>query len=388
MRSATVVRSVFAALAGLLILAFAQFAAVAADPPGTLPTRGWIGHQKWDFQVEVFPKTRPGEGPRPAGAAAKPSPFRMVVLVSGTQRFADSLCWQVDFIAPQGAPRGIAGSFSILVGKRVGWPVKVIGAPPSAPSPFQTFQDASMLTAAPDGFPAELFPLKPFEGAATTSPASLHITRRTEGDRLVVEAEVRSGGQSDLLVRQRWVEGEPWWREYERYVRGEKDLQATRVPPAEVKNAEPPAAAPPAEPDWLAMLRDDPHLQAPITLDLRNQPLQVLLDRLSDGTSLPIDLSPELGAQRPLLGGLSGRAPAWQVMRQAALQNVVAGRWEKTDQGYRLYGERPVSVAPSHELPKGGCNWWLIIPNLVLMAALCVWALVYKLRHREEAPKA
>ena len=188
-----------------------------------------------------------------------------------------------------------------------------------------------MLTAAPAGFPAELYPLNPLDSGSVASGQTLRIRRQVDGDQLIVEAEVKSGPEVALLIRERWVEGEPWWREYERYVHGEKDLEAKHL----MSPAAEPVASSPHDPPWLAMLRNDPRLQVPITLDSTDHSLQSLCNLLSQTASLRIDVSPELAAAKPLFGSMSIRnAPVWQVMQQGALHNIVAGRLGKN--GYWL----------------------------------------------------
>jgi hypothetical protein len=123
-------------------------------------------------------------------------------------------------------------------------------------------------------------------------------------------------------------------------------------------------------------LRQDPRLQMRLSIEESDPELPDLLARLQSVTGLTIALGPSLAEHRPLLGSLQlPKVHAWLVMELLAEAQVEGGRWEKTDNGYRLVGK---SLVPSAAL---GPNRWRIGGVLALSVALLFGLLVF-LRYR------
>ena len=150
---------------------------------------------------------------------------------------------------------------------------------------------------------------------------TLTLHRQTDGPTLTVEATYQPAGGEPIMVRQKWVQGEDWRRDYERYRGGRRELHAwlevrAGVNPAHDKDTPP---RPPTEPDDIAALRQDPRLQMPLTFDLQQPRLSDLTRRIQNATGVPLTLQDGLDRDTPNSAArVSARFPAWLVMRQTA----------------------------------------------------------------------
>ncbi|HEY7425599.1 MAG TPA: hypothetical protein VH682_15310, partial [Gemmataceae bacterium] len=196
------------------------------------------------------------------------------------------------------------------------------------------------------GFPLELFPLDPIRLRGGQPHADLTITRQMFGDRTILEATIRTDTRPEVRIRQTWAAGEKWWREYERSINGRKDLHARRFLPASSPRGR--SGLSPPQDKQTELLSRDPRLQTLLTLNMKGQSLQALLDHLFQQTGVHLEMAANLASEDPLFGGLSMRGtPVWRVMQQLAIQNVIEGHWEKTEAGYRLLGAARNPAPPS-----------------------------------------
>lgn len=310
----------------------------------------------------------------------KSARFQMEVIVTGTDRVGASQCWLVLFRPRKGAPFSMGQPYIVFVDQETGWPRKLARANEDAiPEAVivQRFAHVTTVTGAPHGFPLEIMPL--FESRdikVEGYPVSLSLRKRDEGKQTIFEARVTFEGKEELLIRQRWTEGQPWWDEYERYVNGRKDLFARRtgfVPhketPPKPKKVEAPSALG-EQPNDPFHLRRDPRLQKKVRLVGGNLSIGDILRAVEAATGVSFEVDSGLAGHAPDLGSVQMRdAPAYTVLEMVAQRQLENGRWAKSEKGYRLTGN---SLVPT---PAGDSAWlivWWVLAGVVVLATLYV----------------
>jgi hypothetical protein len=317
-------------------------AAAAGPAPGAGPWTSWKAGDSWEVAVERYPS---------AGVAdAAPARYALHVTVAGTGRVGAADCWLVTF---QPLPSGYRAAgkhpYTVYLDREAGWVRRVTwGADKDVvPAPIvETLGDGTVLTAAPDGVPLELFPHAPRKLSPRGSLTSLTLLASPEGRATAVESALGVRGKEEIVVRQRWVAGGKWWQDYERIVRGRKDLHA-RLAKALPPTGEAVAAA---RADGGSPLRKDPRLQAPVTLEAEHPTLEEVLERLRAATGLSFAVDESLARHAPAFGSVQlRRARAWAVMELVAATDLQGGEWRPEEGGYRLVAraslrEREVST--------------------------------------------
>jgi hypothetical protein len=366
---------------------------VAADRP---PPASWAAGTVWRLTVE---RHIPGEQSEPA--------YTLRAVVAGKEQAGGRDCWKISFIPDKDAP--FRHRVHALVDPTLGWVVGLArsDSPKKAPAPVTAATvvglatvpphpcmaaapiyyrppaarpaavagavvragDAHVLAATIEGFPLELFPLANGRGGGKFDA---RFRRAEKGDEITAELEVTEGGRPVYSVRQTWVKGELWWREYERHVNGRKELTAR------LANAPGPEAA-----GGKFSLRADPRLRRVLHRLPATPSLPDLLARLRQATGLRFDVSEELSGHTPDLGYLqpSDRGYyCWQVMEIIQASQLEGGRWEKLEQGYRLSGRsvaaaaaRPGTAAEDATVPPGSTS--VLVWTGVGLAALLLFVL-------------
>ncbi len=326
------VSSSLAAFSSLLLLQ----GAAGWDSGAPSPSAGWKPGNMWTLAVESYP--RDGVKPDKAAGGAAPVPhYTLHALVTGAHKVGGADCWRVCFVPDKDVPPRLAERWYVSVDRATGWPrnyrkgkgkdllsIDFAATPPEGPRFF---------TNAPAGIPIEVFPLVnngPTGGAEPRE--ALTVRRAVDGKDITLEATLEVAGVEEVRVRQHWVEGEKWWRRYERYVKGSKVLSArlTGVPAAaEGKTAK-------GDPYYL---RRDPKLQVRVDVRGLNPAVPALLDHLHARTGLTLALHPDLEGHRPQLGSVQlAGARAFTVMEMLAEQQMEGGHWDKVADGYQLVG--------------------------------------------------
>ena len=302
-----------------------------------LPPSLWKIGDGWPLMVERFPP------PAADGKGHDPGPTRypIHVIVAGLNEQQFPPKWDVQFLLKGQAPAGVEGPYQMMVRQADG-AVNRIGREGAATNDaVREVGEVRVVTAPPAGFPVEMFfePLDYEQDEFKNAQGTLTLHRQTDGPTLTVEATYQPAGGEPIMVRQKWVQGEKWWRDYERYRGGRRELHAWLEAPAGVNPAHdkdtPPR--PPTEPDDIAALRQDPRLQMPLTFDLQQPRLSDLTRRIQNATGVPLTLQDGLDRDTPKLGGQSFRGvPAWLVMRQTAPLVAPDAHWEKEHDGYQF----------------------------------------------------
>jgi hypothetical protein len=404
-------KSIFWAVASLCCLGFIT----TTSAQSVSPSATWKPADYWFLDVEVFP---------PPGAAVPPlRKYQINVLISGKHQSGGGTIWNVGFLPGKPVPTNLGDNYTVMVSQEKGWPVKVyhvlrlkrvpepalvvsaigcrlsaigmpleglglVGASPGLKMGFvmpteqrqwlEHFGEATFLTAAPAGCPLEMFPLVSGQWSGA-SGQELTLTKKKDGEFTIIEAVVKSPrSRVGLVIRQKWVEGEKWWREYERYVDGEKDLVASReIPPP------PPPGQITVAPEKIGTRDDplylhrDPKLLATIEVEAKGAKLAELVERMSKATGLKIVLDSSLADHKPDLGYIQPTPKGWSaraimsIIQTIQLEN---GFWEKTASGYRLTGKSLVPPSPVAAEPAGNSlGIWLAGAGIVLSAGTAAW---------------
>ncbi|HYT87364.1 MAG TPA: hypothetical protein VEL76_01465 [Gemmataceae bacterium] len=337
------------ALAVLLLLCPELLGQTAAPPPYS---RGWEKGDRWKVEVEVF--ARPAFGGKPASPPVKgkrPEPKHRFILsfhIQGVEEFLGKPAWRVELIPSAGAPPELSGAWALLIWRDEGWPCRLTRGDEILGTLFRFVGQTPVLTGAPTGLPIELFPLA--DKQELKSPdSSVSVTARRRGlDPVEVqEGFVLQGQQFEVAVKSVGYKGEKWWREYERHYKGTLDLRAKLLPEsvAAIKSRPPEKTIQaPRRPDDL---RTDPRLQVKLSGNFKKPtvPAVLALVQNASGVSLSCDMGDD--AEKPAFMSLSlNKSPAWVVMERLAKSEIVAGRWEPTETGYRLV--RTVGPPPTN----------------------------------------
>lgn len=245
--------------------------------------------------------------------------------------------------------------------------------------PLNLFGTFSFPTFAPQIFPLELFySIRPGFLKSTGTLYTLEIKHRIIENTLIAQAIVRQGRSPYLSVKQTWVKGELFWRKYERYYMGHKDLVArvislsSLLPRTERSHFNIPILPPERSPlprvsDSSMNLRSDLRLRVTLRGSLKNPTVPDIIKRLQDATDVPLTIDDSISGSRPAYAAVGWQnIPAWSIMLDLAAAPAVAGRWEKTENGYRLVSAiQPVSDPTSAST----MFWWLraAFPVLLLL---------------------
>jgi hypothetical protein len=93
-------------------------------------------------------------------------------------------------------------------------------------------------------------------------------------------------------------------------------------------------------------LQDDPRLQVPLKVNLKQPSVRDCLRVLNEATQLEFTASRAIEEQGGTLGSLSFfNTPAWRVMELVAEEMTVEGRWEPSENGYHLLGRPKLQPA-------------------------------------------
>jgi hypothetical protein len=390
-RTASLARLAFLFL-GLLAQQVLLSGAGAAPPaPPALEFPKWKSGDAWNLAVVLFPRDL-GKDQDPVSDPSLRIGFSMQVRIEGQEKVGPVACWKVVFTPGTDAPARFRNQRCfVLVDPATGWPRKVVHEKGGAATDIalRDFGAAVLPAVAPEGFPIEVFPF--FEKRLLQSTglplASLILHKEKKADDLLLEARVEERNEEDLFVRQKWRSGATWWGEYERRVRGRKDLYAkVGADPGQlttpIVDRGPPTPAltdPLPEPKGL---RGDPRLRVRVTVEGTNPRLADVLARLQEATGLKMTLEEALARHDPAFGQVALRdAPAWSVMMMVAHAQLSDGRWEATEEGYRLRGQ-----SLSQKPPEGGTPLWRrpeAITGITVAAAVLVLVLVLRRRGRK-----
>jgi len=178
----------------------------------------WKVADLWDLRVE----------------RADNSSYILHAIIGGVESFDGRPCWKLDFVPGNGIPPYLKNSrHRVVVDQKTGWPLRALRVSDKLTVALEKSGTASFVTAAPEGFPVEVFNV-PDPGEKDNSQR-ITVRKQQLGSHFLLEMTVMNNGIEELAVRQVWVPGEKWWREYERYVRGRKDLAAKLLNPPKVQ---------------------------------------------------------------------------------------------------------------------------------------------------------
>ncbi len=333
----------------------------------------------------VAPAQSPAVAPRPVDLW-KPSPSENWLLrvesASGLSYFVSVLpftlepfhgapCFQLWFSFDAKAPEHIRQRRRILVDLKTGQTVRAYTWPDKKEIKVEADGPITFITGAPEGVPLELFaslevsegvsplfrevPLKKGTDPGDRGPEApgssrrMQIRREEQAPFVVMEMILTDKGVEELKVRQKWLPGEKWWREYERYVKGKKDLTAKLMNPPPTKEElaqreKSQAAFLKAKENWERFLKFHPlaadeKLRNRLSVVEERPPVQDLLQRLRKVTGIKLELADNLANHEPDLGSLQlPNMGAYCFMEIIAKMDMENGRWEKIDGGYRLEG--------------------------------------------------
>jgi hypothetical protein len=348
------------------------------DSGNLVPSKIWKAADAWKIAVQIFSRED-----------ARTGSFNLHVGIVGVEEVDSASCWKVFFIPERQKPDGVGNSYCVMVEKETGWPRKVIRVRDPSSAAIEKFKEGAWVSGAPQGFPLEIFPLiGPNELKSRDHHSILTLDKKVEGSQITLEAKFKSGN-GEAVVRQKWVEGEKWWRHYERYVNGRKDLEAHRedVPAnttiAANKNdkSQPTvgkaAGTSHSEPDpWY--LRRDPKLQVKLPMEVTRPSVQELLERIERATNLKLTLAKNLEKHQPDFGEFQMRlAYAFNVMEIMEKKDLTDGHWVKTTDGYRLEGKSNIVVEEGATVSPA---IWFARGAVVIVVASC--AFFYLRRNR------
>ncbi len=321
---------------------------------------------------------KPGDGweltlVEPA-ADGNPRSYPVRVAVTAVQRLRDHDCWRVEMIPPADLGIGVR----VLVDPDTGlvpalfprdkFIEKKVATPAGLP-----------LANAPPSWPIEVLPFfKPGVFRSTDSAWRLSVTADRAPEATVWQAQLFQGDREVLLVRQKWRDGEKWWDEYERYAEGQLRLSGRRAARTVTPYPYP--------------LRLDSRLAARVPLRNSTPEVKDLLHALSQATGLTVTLDPALESHNADYGVLqSGKQGlrAWQVMELMEREQLLDGRWAKTETGYTLSGRstahgkspRVVHLGQAN-VPEGTATRYVLIGAVVMAPLVAVCALIYVARRR------
>jgi hypothetical protein len=319
-----------AALLTALLPAFVGLGQGAPLPQGPVfDFPKWKTGDSWDLGVVLYPRNLPPGKDAEFDAHLRVG-YRMQVRIEGQEKVPGADCWKIAFLPGADAPARIREQRCVvLVDTGTGWPRQIRHGKEGAlkTETSRAFGYAPFSTSALEGFPVEIFPF--FENRMQESfvfpGGSLFMQKEQKGENTVLKANYIQGGQFDLVIQQKWAPGTKWWTDYDRRVKGKRDLYAkvgadpvqltTPVPYRDPK-VPPPPAPPPSDPN---PLRNDIRLRVPLTVEGNNPKLADILRQLEKATGLRMMVAEALAGHDPAFGYVALRdTPAWSVMMMLA----------------------------------------------------------------------
>lgn len=317
-------------------------------PPDTNPL-GWKVGDGWHLRVKARDTT--------AERA-----FDVHAVVTAAEVVGSATCWRMEFI-PVSAPAEVGKGFRAWLNPSTGHYARLRRR--------MELTDLTLgwgggLSATPEvlaGFPLVLLPLlREGESQSPDGTETLRIGRQPQDEkRAVWEATLTRNGKPTQTIRQTWVDGEPWWRDYEQTQGPTVVFSALRVTPevlakerAPTRPTSPPAIKVQTPPTQTGAsdpfrLRHDPRLSAWITVTAMNPPRAELMAAVTKATGVKLTVAENLANLDPKYGSVQlDGVRAWSVMEMMAIQNLTNGRWVETpDGGYCLEGEdKPTILTP------------------------------------------
>jgi hypothetical protein len=200
----------------------------------------------------------------------------------------------------------------------------------------------------------------------------------------------RSSNKSEMVIHQTWIEGEPWWREFERYRDGKLELRAKLVP----KPAPDPPLTVPVVPQIATgnsqatvvdesdnVLLKDPRLQKLVTIKLVHPRVQDILDRCNTAAGLTLTADEDVDAASPVFSAVNWvDIPVWSVMTRLAEAPSIKGQWEQDAEGYRLTS----SLRKPADLTKTTTGMRIFLTTLGIVAIVSVGSVLVLLRWRKK----
>jgi hypothetical protein len=277
----------------------------------------------------------------PATGDGKVITYRAHVTFSGSEKVGERDCWKLQFFPADKQPAEAQHRIAVSKDKESGWPRKVTPLQSNAEPILQHVGEAALILDAPVGMPVEILPTirsTDFkEGASIARFQATRVNKET-----VLELTYIVDGREKLRIRQRWTEGNDWWRYYDKHIDGKLVLKARAFdapvladPFTKIEPEKPP-------PKFDIGLRLDKRLAVPVDFNLKSPTIAHMLERIQAATGLEIVLSKELEGHAPSMGSFQPGPKgfmAWQLMESLRLRQLENGRWEKTANGYQLLGE-------------------------------------------------
>jgi hypothetical protein len=347
------------ALAAVTLLCSVESSqALAQSPPADL----WEDKDSWSLEV-------------------KPSDNN-VYLVRLTITELDEQRWSLGFFPASGAPEGLHSLWHVVtVDKRTGFP-ELAWSEDDFHIKIEQVDKASFVTGIVDGVPLEWLNANelPEGKLSLRGKRTVEISKRTEGDKYLLEMIVMDGDVEQLRVLQTWVNGEKWWHSYERRVKGELVLSARLLDVDAVKGKEADSGETAISYSQRPVIALDPRLKGRVELIARHPKVEDVLGILSSETGLKLSIDPDLAEKPPDLGEIElHSAVCWSVMNYIAVRYPVETAWRKSEDGYVL-----MAVPSTNEQP----SWWkrirvlLILAGSPLLAILGTAAGIVMLRRR------
>ncbi len=269
----------------------------------------------------------------------KPKPYRLHVFVIGSEMIDGRDCWKAQIVPADQFQPEAKHWLMIVWDKETGWPRKVNPVKTNLEPKIQKVGDATFIVDGPAGLPIDMLPMVP-PGEFKEGSASVKFKSTRFGDITVMELSYAVDGKEQFRVRQRWTDGQDWWRYYDKHVDGKLVLRARAFEAPHLDDPFTKVELEKTAPNDFAM-RLDKRLNAFVQIEPNNPPVPHIVERIKEATGLDIELSPELKNHDPLLGQFQGGPKgflAWQLMEVLRSREIDNGRWEKTTTGYRLHG--------------------------------------------------
>lgn len=334
--------------------------------------------------------------------------YKFHVTVASEEKVEGRDCWKLVFIPGDKSPPAITQRLAILVDKAYGWPRKVTPIKSTSDAKILKIGDAWIIVDGPLGVPVDFLPLvspRRFQ----EGPATIDFQTNRIGNETLVELIYFIDDVAAIRIRQRWVDGDDWWRYYEKYANETlvlrarafdaqplEDVFANVQRPSPVPKPEPPPPPPIVKNDH--PLRQDKRLYAFVQIEPKRPAVGHILRRIKEATGVEVVTSAELETHVPDLGYISPNPKgyfAWQLMEHLAKTEIKNARWEKTPTGYQLTGistvppgrELVTSGNPEPLLPPARSRTWLIVSAAGLVLTLTALGVVLFLRRRQMSKK-
>jgi prepilin-type N-terminal cleavage/methylation domain-containing protein len=343
----------------------------------------WRQGDAWKVDVETYPRNPLGtKGMVAKGTLLPSSRYSILFQVSGTKDWFGKQAWRLDVIPSEDAPPEVLGKWTLLVDKQDGWPCGITKGEESFPIWFDSIGPIPVLSTAPFGLPLELVPDgKIAKMKAPGSSISLYRNLRKAGQAFVQEVVIVRADRDDVTIKQVAFDDEKWWREYERHYKGQLDLRArlTSDSVAAWKKHESSTnlLAKDASGVKSSVLQDDPRLHAKLSGTFSKPTVPELLASLEQATGVPMTCDMGNDADKPAFMSMSlNKSYAWAVMHRLEKSEIVNGRWEKTESGYRLVR----TVTPGTSRVQIILLW--VVGGAVVLSCLFAGAWYYRRRVR------